>query len=284
MLQLTFLLALFVLGSALRTNETHDATEEAELSDALKSGLALHLKERIDPSFLPEGFGTRMNYKDHNGIECSICGQPKKDTLPSGKVYKEFRTDCGQSRKSLRQMMFTPLASYKKSAEETESGHPMEAFCALNMQKSCSDAVANEDYLYYAKSIEGIYESSRVRQYDWSYCALNGWLDKDLVDLAHSGDFHKMQATAQGMCETKYMKYNWNKITLAQMMRKYLPGMVRGRATYEEANFLGAWNCAMGDAACDMAYCAFTYCNLGDGQPRAYFMCPGWDPVKGMRP
>jgi hypothetical protein len=224
-----------------------------------------------------------MGFKDHNGHQCDICGKPLASRLPPGKKYKEFRTDCGKSARNIKNYLMKPLYSFTKSAEETENGLPTNAFCELNMQKTCNDAIANRDYMYYAKSIRGL-EQSPAKKYDWSYCQQNGWLEKDIVDLAHSGNFEAMRKRADDDCNGKYMKYNWKKITLGSMAARYIPGIAfRGHATHYEANFLGGWNCAMGDAACDMTYCAYSYCDLGDGKARLYSECPGWDPVKGNR-
>ena len=38
----------------------------------------------------------------------------------------------------------------------------------------------------------------------------------------------------------------------------------------------------MGGPACDMAYCAYTFCVKEDGSLGIYDDCPGWDPVRGM--
>jgi hypothetical protein len=221
-----------------------------------------------------------MGYKDHNGKQCDICGKPLASRLPKGKTYSEFRLDCGKTSRNFKNLLTKTLYSMTKTAEEN-GGVATNAFCELNMQKTCNDAVANKDYMYYAKSVRGL-EHSPAKKYDWNYCQKNGWLEKDLVELAHSGDFEAMRQRGEDDCNGKYMKYNWKKITLGSMMARYLPGIaIRGTPTHHEANFLGGWNCAMGDAACDMTYCAYSYCDLGDGKPRLYGECPGWDPITG---
>ena len=85
-----------------------------------------------------------------------------------------------------------------------------------------------------------------------------------------------------------------------------------GRPTVAEAQEMAGWTCAMGTAACDMAYCAYSFCNrayflsilhatsvslfqtccsslrvvrrgkLANGTLGIYDECEGWDPVKGM--
>ena len=38
----------------------------------------------------------------------------------------------------------------------------------------------------------------------------------------------------------------------------------------------------MGASGCDMTYCAYSFCELGNGKFGMYDECEGWDPVKGM--
>ena len=73
-------------------------------------------------------------------------------------------------------------------------------------------------------------------------------------------------------------------VTMRDMLKHWLtalPGFPGSRPSYEDAMFMAAWTCAMGSAACDMAYCAYTYCVKGDGFG-TYHECEGWDPVNGM--
>ena len=58
--------------------------------------------------------------------------------------------------------------------------------------------------------------------------------------------------------------------------------LLRGKPNRREALFLGAWTCAMGASGCDMTYCAYSFCELGNGKFGMYDECEGWDPVKGM--
>ena len=74
-------------------------------------------------------------------------------------------------------------------------------------------------------------------------------------------------------------------MTLIDMMENYLidlPVLPLARPTPDHAHHVAAWTCAMGSSACDMAYCAYSYCVLEDGSIGTYQDCPGWDPVKGM--
>mmetsp|Transcript_141185 Transcript_141185/g.352121 ORF Transcript_141185/g.352121 Transcript_141185/m.352121 type:complete len:80 (+) Transcript_141185:2-241(+) len=71
-------------------------------------------------------------------------------------------------------------------------------------------------------------------------------------------------------------------MTMNDMEEVYNPGYMRGYPTEEEAHFVGAWTCAMGEAGCDMAMCAYSFCDKGDGSIGMYDECEGWDPVQGM--
>merc|ERR1719188_775675 len=105
-----------------------------------------------------------------------------------------------------------PVMELHGSGEGEKNG-----FCALNFAKRCADAIANRDYLYWAKSLD--LNSSTLRSnaaWDGRYCAMNGFLDKDVVALQH--DFEGMSAKGKDLCKTKYAKYNIEKITFKDMM------------------------------------------------------------------
>merc|ERR1719291_1387049 len=80
-------------------------------------------------------------------------------------------------------------------------------FCQLNFAKSCVDAIANKDYLYWAKSVNlkapGSIENAA---WDGRYCRLNGFLNPSLVALQHN--FTATQTKAAELCKTKYAKYS----------------------------------------------------------------------------
>lgn len=248
------------------------------LAEIMRSRFVRRIMNRQVPTSVTSRDQDQVIDTDENGKRCIMCNKPHPLRLAPNKTYTEFRSDCG----NMKLNIFKNLADLTMDASETESGRPTNAFCELNLQKSCIDAIENKDYMYYAKGI--IVESNKTMFYDGSYCLQNGWLEKEIVDLVHSDNFTAMQEKAQNLCETKYEKYNWRKMTLSKMMMKYMPGMkMRGYPTKGEAEFIGAWNCAMGDMACDMSYCAYTYCDAGDGNTDAYGKCPGWHPVNGMR-
>ena len=70
-------------------------------------------------------------------------------------------------------------------------------------------------------------------------------------------------------------------MTMKDANETYWPGYYRGRPTPEEARDTALWTCAMGTAACDMAYCAYSFCEL-NGSFGIYNDCNGWDPIKGI--
>eukprot|EP00747_Dinoflagellata_sp_TGD_P127342 gnl/TRDRNA2_/TRDRNA2_174389_c0_seq1.p3 gnl/TRDRNA2_/TRDRNA2_174389_c0~~gnl/TRDRNA2_/TRDRNA2_174389_c0_seq1.p3 ORF type:complete len:154 (+),score=11.41 gnl/TRDRNA2_/TRDRNA2_174389_c0_seq1:591-1052(+) len=147
-------------------------------------------------------------------------------------------------------------------------------------KKICADSIYNKDFLYQAKSIT----LPRENNFDTWYCLNNGWLEKDIVALQH--DFEAMNAKQKHLCETKYAKYDIKSMTFRRMLKAYtcdhsaLPGNCKPNKT--QAEVLGAWNCAMGNAGCDMAYCAYSFCDKGDGSIGRYEECPGWHPINGM--
>lgn len=76
---------------------------------------------------------------------------------------------------------------------------------------------------------------------------------------------------------------NWKTtMTMADSNASSSRSYARGYPTKEEALLMAGWTCAMGTAACDMAYCAYSFCELPDGTMGTYGQCKGWDPVKGM--
>lgn len=240
-----------------------------EIDMIMKNGLALTGLRGQPPE--EEALKDWQKSVDANGRECSLCGEPSAER--SDRDYKK-RDDCGnQTLSEHPENYFVPLITFSRPANGTDPG--TNAWCELNSQKICADSLYNEDYLFQAKSV---YEPP---DYDWYYCRANGWLKPEIVALQH--DFDGMTRESQKQCDTKYAKYGWNtSLTISDMALHYAPGLARGYPTQEEALFIGAWTCAMGSSGCDMAYCAYSFCDLGDGVPRTYDECEGWDPVKGM--
>merc|ERR1719356_864738 len=153
-------------------------------------------------------------------------------------------------------------------------------FCQLNFAKSCADAVANKDYLYWAKSLNLNSSAARANAaWDGRYCKINGFLETGIVSLQH--DFEKTQAKAQELCKTKYAKYDIQKLTFGHMARaaRYDDSTA---PTIDEAELLAAWNCAMGDLGCDLMLCAYSFCAKDGLSTGLYDECEGWHPIKGM--
>mmetsp|Transcript_102726 Transcript_102726/g.306898 ORF Transcript_102726/g.306898 Transcript_102726/m.306898 type:complete len:352 (+) Transcript_102726:79-1134(+) len=217
---------------------------------------------------------------DHNGRVCMLCGKPLPERV-GNRTYTEFRMDCG-SRSSTTGPSATDLTVPAVAfAKPGDGGRlPMNGFCALNFAKSCADAVANRDYLYWPKSLDLSSEAMRTNApWDARYCSLNGFLHKDVVALQHN--FTGMRAKAQELCSTKYAKHGIEKLTFLDMMSKSRYED-KDAPTLHEAELLAAWNCAMGDLGCDMAMCAYSFCHQRQGALGLYGECAGWDPVSGM--
>lgn len=203
---------------------------------------------------------------DMNGRSCSLCGTPDASELWGD--YKQ-RADCGNhSIQEHPDIIFKPLKDFVHGDNN--------AWCELNVQKMCADAVYNKNYMIQAKQVNTT--GSPALLYDATYCYHNGWLGAEYRALQF--DFDAMKAKADKFCEQR-LKLTKN-MTLADMMAVYGPSFMRGEPSKEDALFLGAWTCAMGASGCDMTYCAYSYCQKPDGSFGAYHECEGWDPEKGM--
>eukprot|EP00440_Ansanella_granifera_P020601 gb/GFBE01022373.1/.p1 GENE.gb/GFBE01022373.1/~~gb/GFBE01022373.1/.p1 ORF type:complete len:300 (+),score=79.46 gb/GFBE01022373.1/:1-900(+) len=209
-----------------------------------------------------------VHWTDMHGKICILCDLP----LPE-RTDREYvqRTDCGNhSWFEYPEVGDIPLVTFNREAKD---GQPeTNAWCELNAQKVCADSIANKDFLMQAKSVE--YPPDE--EYDLYYCKHNGWLSKEIKALQN--DFEGMKARADQECSSRH----YENITLNQMKVVYGTGKDRGQPTVEEARFVGDWTCAMGSSGCDMAYCAYSFCELPDGTIGRYGQCEGWDPVKGM--
>lgn len=229
-------------------------------------------KKEVDTSEV-EGLTTQ----DHNGNMCMLCGKPLPERV--NRTYTEFRKDCGAMSSPTGPQADVLKKPVAQLIQTLESGVERNGFCQLNFAKSCADAVANKDYLYWAKSLDLKAPAARENAaWDGRYCRLNGFLDAGMVALQH--DFHGTQAKAKELCKTKYSKYNLENITFMDMMSaaRYDD---KDAPTHAEAELLAAWNCAMGDLGCDMSLCAYSFCDKGSGTG-LYDECKGWHPVHGM--
>lgn len=241
------------------------AASVASRVGALEEMLKARLADSPD-----EEMKKKITTVDMNGKQCALCGDPLPERVD--RVYTK-RTDCGNhSIFDDQARMLEPISSFNKPGTN--------AWCELNLQKMCADSLYNKDFLFQAKAVD----YPRNMTYDQVYCKHNGWLKPEIRALQH--DFDGMKAKAEEVCNSdRYKRTKWDTtMTLADMSVIYNTGMNRTYAapTEEEAIFVGSFTCAMGSAGCDMAYCAYSFCEKEDGSFGMYDECEGWDPVKGM--
>lgn len=246
-----------------RALEAKDNASVAQFTQSLKDVRKLRMASAPDDEKV-----NNMVMTDMNGKLCGFCNDPLPERVD--RVYSK-RTDCGNS--SIFEHLdswFTPVVTYNKPGTN--------AWCELNEQEVCADALSNKDFLYQAKAVD----YPRGVMYDPLYCNYNGWLAPELKALQH--DFEGMKAKSEEVCNSeKYKHTGWNtSLTMFDFLVHFQPGYDRQYPTEEEAIFIGGWTCAMGTAGCDIAYCAYSFCDKGDGKFGMYEECDGWDPVKGM--
>lgn len=218
---------------------------------------------------------------DHAGRVCMLCNKPLPDRIGS-RHYAEFRTDCGSKSSptgpSAADMARPTIELWQRGSKADAAAS--NGFCELNFAKSCADAVANKDYLYWPKSLD-LKHASLSSNVPWNkrYCQLNGFLEQSVVMLQHN--FTAMQQKALEQCNSKYSRYGIEKLTFSDMLElsKHEDAET---LSLEEAERMAAWNCAMGDLGCDMAMCAYSFCVQPSGKTGLYGECQGWDPVAGM--
>mmetsp|Transcript_36972 Transcript_36972/g.115070 ORF Transcript_36972/g.115070 Transcript_36972/m.115070 type:complete len:280 (+) Transcript_36972:72-911(+) len=214
---------------------------------------------------------------DMHGIPCEYCGPP-----PADRVDRAYgvRSDCGGTRP-------TALASHLPLSAFSRPGDPSSsAACELNFQKACPDAVLNRDYLYFAKSVD---LNPAQAALDGLYCKGYGFLDPQLVAIA--GNFTALRSKGIELCQTKLAKYDWGRITLADFNGMTASITAKYQAlgvgpTVEEAQFVAAAKCALFNMhlGCEIAFCAYSFCDNGDGTVSAYDQCPGFTQLKGNIP
>jgi len=171
-------------------------------------------------------------------------------------------------------------------------------FCQIGFS-TCPDAKANKDYSYYAKAL-GPTWIKLMSSVDSLYCGMSGMLAPEIASIVHN--FTALQAKGEEWCSTKYadtaetMSLSGIQDAMLTGLKDTLNGsksiptvineMLTGSGSLvmdtKAANMAAAWNCALGDLACDMAYCNYAYCDLGNGRYGAMEECEGWDKVKGM--
>ena len=285
-----FLVAVAIL--ALGLSEPAEDCIECQQTTLLQHGLRI-TSAQLDATQLTRfNFLTRHSHNsaaipaslDANGRVCFLCNSPPAERAPN-KTYVQ-RTDCGNhSVFEHPETLLVPLSEFRQEA--TDEHNESFAWCELNLEKGCADAIYNADYMMFAKSIQmpdlPIVHYSAA-SWDQHYCFYNGWLTDEIRSLQH--DFQGMRDKGQEFCNSEAMVRRGSKgnMTLSDMLGPYMsgrPGFPGAQPTLEAALLVGAWACAMGSAACDMAYCAYSYCRKGYGFG-TYAECPGWDPVYGM--
>ena len=243
-------------------------------------------------------FGVRPLEEDGMRSDCfetyplsTVCAAP----LP-GRGYdtKRFlhRNDCGQKPSVIYTSAYTVAALQTPLGTLTHNTsvapYWTNGWCAFNMQPICADAILNRDYLFFAKSMR----SPRDDTYDFHYCRLNGWLTKQVRTSVHSFDAHTSWATAECAARDAELQRD-GEGSLAASTLASAPISLADRHSANEslrsARRRGSATCAYGGgwghlngAACDSAYCAYTFGDLGGGDYCVYDDCKGWDPVLGM--
>eukprot|EP00933_Yihiella_yeosuensis_P080655 TRINITY_DN94119_c0_g1_i1.p1 TRINITY_DN94119_c0_g1~~TRINITY_DN94119_c0_g1_i1.p1 ORF type:complete len:314 (-),score=69.63 TRINITY_DN94119_c0_g1_i1:116-1057(-) len=264
----TELLEVTLLQSSLKMQRTAKVPGKEEKASQ-------KLAETTQPVKQEEHEDNHVLSLDHNGRVCMLCNKPLPDRI-GNRQYTEFRRDCGNRSSSTGPSaadMAVPAVELWKSGSNTNG------FCELNFAKSCADAVANKDYLYWPKSIDLKHSSMRANvRWDGKYCQLNGFLQRDVVMLQHN--FTAMRDRANELCQTKYTRHGIQGLTFLDMMEKSRHED-QASPSQKEAEEMAAWSCAMGDLGCDMAMCTYSFCDRG-GNIGLYDECKGWDPVAGM--
>merc|ERR1712080_95834 len=102
----------------------------------------------------------------------------------------------------------------------------------------------------------GLWVSLVSGLFEKQYCKQNGWLKPEIASITHM--FNELRAKGQELCNTQYSKYGVERFTMA-MPAGHWPIDVK------TAENFAAWTCAMGDVACDIAYCNYVYCERDDG-------------------
>ena len=132
---------------------------------------------------------------DMNGRECHLCGLPFPER--SDRRYVQ-RRDCGnESIFEHPENRRKPLIQFNRPGST--------AYCELNVQKMCADAIYNRDFLFQTKAIDARSEKGSG-SFNMNYCYLNGWLAPEIKALQH--DYEGMKLKAEDFC--KAQKNTWN--------------------------------------------------------------------------
>mmetsp|Transcript_61625 Transcript_61625/g.132490 ORF Transcript_61625/g.132490 Transcript_61625/m.132490 type:complete len:238 (-) Transcript_61625:75-788(-) len=192
---------------------------------------------------------------------------PNKDLLEPGFSYSE---PIGAGCKNQPEWTKTSDADTPAKLFNVEG---WSGFCQLGWSL-CPDAIANKDYNYYAKALYPEWVRANGQK-DKEYCGKNGWLKPEFASIVHN--FTALQAKGEELCKTKYA------IPLQETLPvSGLDQINTDRMNEKDAHDGAAWNCALGDLSCDIAYCNYAYCEKSDGSFGMLEECEGWDKVHGM--
>mmetsp|Transcript_41268 Transcript_41268/g.76794 ORF Transcript_41268/g.76794 Transcript_41268/m.76794 type:complete len:282 (+) Transcript_41268:50-895(+) len=236
---------------------------------AEEASMFLQLDLRTQPSLPPLISDSDFGYD--RGHFCYLCDiEPLPGRMNSSQQYRT-RADCGNhSIYEHPEFLSEPVHSFNFPGSS--------AYCELNHEKSCADAMYNQDFSLWAKSFDAKANTPDMAYMQW-VCAANGFLSDEFLKLAH--DFQAMQAKSDQLCASeRYSRYDWMTISTFEAMRNYMAEL--DDPTVTGAERVEAYKCAMGSLGCDIAMCVYSYCRLSNGSIGIYDECEGWDPVKGM--
>lgn len=175
---------------------------------------------------------------DEHGHLCYLCNlEPFQERREKGRVYHK-RKDCGN-----HSLYEHPENNWAPVHAFNLPGSP--AYCELNHEKSCADAMYNQDFLFWAKSFD-VRDPERAYM-KWA-CVSNGWLKPEFVLLQH--DYEATQAKSDELCASeRYLQYGWNTtMTSSDALKNYMSEL--GNASVAGAERMEAYKCAMGSLGC----------------------------------
>jgi len=226
---------------------------------------------------------------------------PLKEMMEPGLSYLPQGAGCAQQPEwSKTAPPMTPAIKFKDAG--------WDGFCQIEWTV-CPDAAANKDYSYYWRSLGPDWVKT-AGPVDKIYCAHNGWLKPEFRAILHN--FTALQQKGEEECATKWSKpeYRLDTTGLLGVVDAPMESLIANKDAIKEiikarvgsvqkhgfmdimesipANLLmneksahmdAAWNCAMGDVSCDIAYCNSAYCEKSDGTIGVMDECEGWDKV-----
>jgi len=201
---------------------------------------------------------------------------------------------CG-TRPDIPRNNSAPARSFLVAGSGSDPG--WNGFCELGWTL-CPDAVANQDYSYYWRGL-GPNWVGLAGSIDSQYCLNNGWLKPDIARIVRN--FTALKAKGEELCREKYQEFTvdgykpYDVLNCSDGANVAVELGLDHKATAEShgvkdysvmdgeaAAVAAAWNCALGDVSCDIAYCNYAYCEQPDGTAGIMSECEGWDVKRGM--